>query len=297
MLATLDDVNRELNAQDFNTNAATVPYNETEIMRAIATASARIQGHAYINEYFEPVIETRYYDALYQSQGGPFTIKKMWLDRYMLSVDNFVIEGDSVADYYAGPKGDRAYNRLFRNNGYYFSLGVSDPYNAVEVTGTWARVKKPSEAWVDSLATNTGSLNATATEIDLDSDDPESVDAKYNAPRFSPGHLIRIESEFMRVNAVSPVSPFKLIVTRGVNGSTAAAHETEQSIYVWYPDTEIKQAARRWSALIYKRRNHHETKRVEGMAEITYPKDMPTDVWEILSKGGYAKMAGSIIAG
>jgi len=68
----------------------------------------------------------------------------------------------------------------------------------------------------------------------------------------SPGQTILVESEQMFIESIATTT---LTVIRGVNGTTAATHDTAKSIYIYQYPYDVWQAAMALSSAIYQNRN------------------------------------------
>ena len=103
--------------------------------------------------------------------------------------------------------------------------------------------------------------------------------------RFSPGQLLRTGDEFVYVKSIEVESEtHTLRCMRGVNGTIASPHEAGTPIHSWQPEPEIRRAATRWVALMYRRQGEFARTEVEGMSGTTWPKDMPEDVTPVLDR-------------
>ena len=99
---------------------------------------------------------------------------------------------------------------------------------------------------------------------------------------FSIGQLIRIESEYLAITAISTNA---LTVVRAIRGSTAASHVQTTAIDIWKPEPAIVRAASRWAAYISKRQGHFQTVTIDGLGGATqFPQDMPKEVENILNE-------------
>ena len=96
------------------------------------------------------------------------------------------------------------------------------PVNAIRITGIWGWHDRWSRAWRDSGDAIQGNpLPASATTLSVA--DADGADRDGISPRFQIGHLLRIESEYLRVTAMDSAGN-RLTVLRGVQGTRAAAH-------------------------------------------------------------------------
>lgn len=170
---------------------------------------------------FYPRVETRYFSPRYSDV--------LWVDD-LLSVSTLKTDTD----------GDRTYETTWLTTDYdlepYNADDKSQPYTSirltpqslryfplvrrgVEIAGTWGYFEITQES--GSLLNGAiGTTSATAITVD-DEDD------------FEVGHILKVDSEYMRVDAVgSATAANTLTVTRGVNGSTAATHIDDSVVYV-----------------------------------------------------------------
>jgi hypothetical protein len=124
------------------------------------------------------------------------------------------------------------------------------PVQAITVTGIWGWHDRPVEMWRgsgDTVQNNPLSSGATAITVS----DADGADAESETPRFQVGHLLKIESEYLRVLAVNTGTNV-LTVLRGVNGTSAASHALNTPISTYQPPADVQQLALRWASWLYK---------------------------------------------
>lgn len=127
---------------------------------------------------------------------------------------------------------------------------AQSPVQAVSISGIWGWHDRWSEAWRNSADTvQNNPLNSSATSLTVA--DADASDTHDETPRFQVGHLLKIESEYVRVLAVNTVSNV-LTVLRGVNGTTAAAHAQNTPIYSYQPPADVAAIALRWASILYR---------------------------------------------
>ena len=97
---------------------------------------------------------------------------------------------------------------------------------AVKITGVWGY----SYELESSTLTTNGALTAAGTSVTV------SASA---ASLIYPGDTIVVESEQMEVTAVSTVT---LTVVRGINGTTAATHDTGKTVYIRRYPRDVERA-------------------------------------------------------
>ena len=132
-------------------------------------------------------------------------------------------------------------------NGARFVYGDS-PVNAISISGIWGWHENWSQAWRDSLDTiQDDPLPASAANLNVaDADGPDRGGI---SPRFQVGHLLRIESEYMRVTAIDRARN-RLTILRGAQGTQAAAHPTGQRIETYDAGPAIRDLCARYAALL-----------------------------------------------
>ncbi|MEZ4667902.1 MAG: hypothetical protein R3E39_08310 [Anaerolineae bacterium] len=137
--------------------------------------------------------------------------------------------------------------RLTGSSAFIWSIS---PLQAVTVTGIWGWHDRPADMWRDSGDTvQNNPLSSSATTLTVT--DADWADGEGQSPRFQVGHLLKIDSEYLRVTAVN-TSTNILTVLRAVNGTTAASHTLNTPIYTYQPPAELNALALRWAAWLYK---------------------------------------------
>jgi hypothetical protein len=132
----------------------------------------------------------------------------------------------------------------------------------------------------DAVADAAG-INASVTSVTVS--DADGIAADLDTPRFQTGHLIRIESEYLDVQAVNTTTNI-LTVKRGVNGSTAAAHALNTQIDVFRPIDNIQMAALRLAVWRYRQKdvNSFDRTTILGTGIAITPAALPADVLSLL---------------
>lgn len=264
------------------------------LSRALDFVTARIDK--FTKKTFWPEIRTDYYDAR-----GPHLIDHRLLELTKMPYLSITSVTDGLGgtlaegtDFYPWPRGRSPITalRLLLNSGLSWTSYGTDWRDAIAVTGIAGYHENYTEAWIDSGDTiqDDGSISSSETLITCTDVDEE--DAYGQSPRFSPGNLIRLGTEFCEVLKVNP-STNTLTVRRGVNGSTKAAHNEGVTIEVWQPDLNIQRAALRWVGYLFQRRGAFEETSYDGIATVKFPPDAPGEVEEILNQ--YRKVRQSVI--
>jgi hypothetical protein len=129
-------------------------------------------------------------------------------------------------------------------------IWTQTPIQAVTVTGIWGWHDRWASAWRDSSDTvQNNPLGSSATSITVA--DADGADVTGETPRFQVGHLLKIETEYVRVLAVNTATNV-LSVLRGVNGTSTASHALNTPIYTFQPVPDIAAIALRHAAHLYR---------------------------------------------
>lgn len=274
---TLAQAKTELNASN--------TVDDNKLRRNIETVSRRIDNlMGYPRRpYFAPYIEQRGYtisNDRVSTLAGTFWLRDPLLAfsavlRQTTSVTSLVElynSGNGVAD-----------SLRFTSSSYSWYPTDNDLVRKVFVTGTWGWHSDYANAWeaVDALAAG---INASVTSITVA--DADGADLDGFTPRFSPGNLIQIGSEWMMVNAVDTATNI-LTVRRGVNGSTAASHLISAAVSTYHVDDRISRITARQAALLYARIGAFQVETLDGVGVVTYPQDLLAELRATLQDFAY----------
>ncbi len=125
-----------------------------------------------------------------------------------------------------------------------FASHTSDA--GVEVGGVWGYHPDANTMWADSgLSPETQVSSSTSILIVLTTTKPDGT------PIFSPGQLLKLNDEMMRVVAVDTSADF-LTVIRGVRGSTVGIHTNYPPILIFDVAADARQLCVRWAAWLYR---------------------------------------------
>lgn len=154
------------------------------------------------------------------------------------------------------------------------------------IVGIWGLHRDYTNAWqaVDTLAAAITTTSATTFTVA----DADGADSYGMTPRFSPGNLIKIDSEFMEVTAVN-TSTNVITVRRGVNGTTAATHLIATPVSTFQVEEPIRHAVARQAGLLYARRGAYSSVEITGMTEIRYPVDLLAELRGALAGFAYGR--------
>lgn len=295
--ATLAQIESDSKAVGKRASADAVQIGRDFALWAAGYVSERIDQ--LVEATFEPLLDTLYLDC--SEDTIDLRTNRLLLDKPLLSASVVSVFGTALtqwdgqpstraAAYYAlHPRGQTpAYELQGLRAGVWIQGASGDPSTdsqAIGVTGVWGyRKRYGSDAWRPSGDTLPSLLSSSATSITVSAVGGTQYDG--STPRFSPGQLLRLENEWLRVINVSAENN-TLTVMRGVRGSTAAAHNSTTPIEIYYPEPEIVRACLRWVGLLYNNRAVYETFRVSGgdagNFTVQTPQDAPEEVWRILS--------------
>ncbi|GAB4527840.1 MAG: hypothetical protein OHK0046_46020 [Anaerolineae bacterium] len=257
-------------------------FNLASLLDALDTAVTLIDGATH--QWFAPLIRTTYHTAARWKDGGEMNQQgRLWLRYPLLTLTSISIEGQTLDSerFVLLPRGDRHFDSvLFLHPQDVWQARTAE--DAIAISGVWTYRSDRNLGWIASG--DTVQANITAAQAQITVADVDGLDSLLAAPRFSPGVLIRMGEELAQVRSVDSLTN-TLHVTRGIRGSTAAAHMAGTQIDLWEPEPDISRAAARWATMIYRRRAAFETTTIEGLGQITtWPKHMPSDVAAILPR-------------
>lgn len=220
-LILLSELKGVVNAKWTDTDAA------ANVRRVIEAASAWLQMAC--DRRFDEYLATVVYDAVPIDAGDVNGFDLLLGQRDLRAVTSISLEGAAITSGYslrprnADALGINAY-RVIRLDPYGTQtwMGASDPWEAIEITGTWGY----GGTWVATGATLNGNITSGAATLTASSGAP-----------FEIAQTLKIDSEYLRVTDVSGTT---ITVTRGVNGSTAAAHTSTTAIYEWSAEALVK---------------------------------------------------------
>lgn len=203
-------------------NATSNATTSAALLARLIEASELVQRLA--GRRFDERIETRYYTARSVANDGHVLGMMLMLDDDLRAVTTLTNGDGQVLDnsiYTPLPRGLRtdgitAYSsiRLDAYGGTMWQAGGNDPVASISVLGTWGYGGR----WQNGGATLNGNLSDSATS------------AVYSGSGLEAGMTVKIDSEYLYISAVSGQT---LTLTRAVNGSTAAAHNTAAAITYW----------------------------------------------------------------
>lgn len=297
-------------------NAKFVNRDNTKLAQFCVQASRRLDTEC--RRHFYPLYATRYYDhpstqnidrlPRLTSRGGyrnyphNITLSDFYaagtsdilkLDEDLLEVVTFTTNNGNTtvaADEYFLETGDN-YNyppysqiRMDWSDGVVFSY-TGTPQRANAVSGYWGYHTQWGGAWV-SLGTLAGGVLSTDTSIELN-EDLEGVDENGFSPIFMPQQLLRINDEFLYSTKVDNEAQ-TVTVQRGVNGTTAAAHDADDIVKIFRYDPSIYEAIKVLAAYSYHRPSSvgqpSDRPVVTQSGVLLLPSQLPDDVKSIVNK-------------
>lgn len=243
------------------------------ILESIEDASARIVE--YFRVPFEPVIDTRYYNAEYRPVS--YNGRVLTLNMPLLSAASVTL-GDGTAlaptDYQLSPRDATPAGEIIITSDFYswYTVGLDGQRrNVIEIAGTWGMHQDYAHAWSSVTTLSAAIVSASATSVTV-----------VSGTAISPGALIRVDNEMMRVTGVATNT---LTVVRGENGSTAALHNNAGTVELYAWDRVITRACARLAAWLHFRRGAFENSQFDVATGTTtqYPLDMPHEVMNIIA--------------
>lgn len=211
------------------------------------------------------------------------------LDRFLLELSGGIsINGTTVANVVVYPDANSAPFTLLRltdacQSWYRAACDTSGAPLQASVPGIWGFSTDYANAWllVDALVVTAPATEITASATTFKVADVDGDDAYGMPVRISPGHLLKIDSEYLEVVATDATTQ-TVTVRRGVNGTTAATHLNAAPVYRWQVEEDVKRAVARQSGLMLARFGAYTTVEVQGMSEVRYPADWLQEVLAIM---------------
>lgn len=241
---TLDDYRYFNKPETWTTNTV----DDAVLERIIEAASRYIDKKS--RRIFYPLYGTRYYNVPEE--------RRLYLDEDLLELTTLTNGDDteiSASDYMllsrnAYPKW--AIKLLDTTDTAWEVDGDNNAEGVIEALGWWGFHDDYDRAWLADTTTN---------EVLTDSDLTITMTSATN---LQVGHILKIESEIVQVRSIS--SQNVTVIRRGDNGTTAAAHATGKTVYIWQPIADIKSACMEIVNSIYHRRSGQN---ITGIAEVT----------------------------
>lgn len=260
--------------------------NEAKLMGNLRAVSRRVDNVFNVRRpMFLPYKATRRFllDPMrINSALGTFRI-----DGHLLALTSVDVAGSTVTDVEGYPNADMPPFGSLQltdccSGGWYGYCSSSDRPRRATIDGIWGFHSDYANAWldVDTLQANINASVTTFTGDDVGADDV------YGQPsRISPGHLVKIDDEYMEVIRVE-AGTNAVTVVRGANGTTEASHTAGAAISRWEVEEPVKRAVARQAGLLYARFGAYTTMELQAMGEIRYPPDWLAEVLNTLQ--GYA---------
>lgn len=141
--------------------------------------------------------------------------------------------------------------------------------------GIWGYRRRGGQIW-KQVGTLHAGIDATVTDIAVDSLDTAPIPLNGENAILSAGHLIRIGSEYM----VKSYTPTGQTVERGVNGTTAMPHTALDPVYVFQVEEPIRRVAARQAGLLLARRGAYDIRNSNDVGTpISYPQDLLNELY------------------
>ncbi len=240
---------------------------------------------------FAPTIDTEYRNVVETIERGRIKGALLYLDTPLLSATTVTL-GDTTeltegTDFRLHPRGKTPAEALRMINTAISWTDRIDKTSDLSILGEWGWRPDYANAWVDSNDSVQGA-SLTTTQLTVTVTDADGKDTQGLIPRFSPGNMIRIDSEFMSVVSIASEV---LTVVRGIRGSTAATHANDAQIDVFKPDIAVVRAARRQAAFDLARTGKFTRVTFDGV-NITVAPDIIPEVQKIIEKTAFLVLGG-----
>ena len=268
---TLDFAKSEL-----DTSKTSKTLDDAQIFAYIEATSQRIDGllqpqrRLKKRPFFAPYIESRsakIRDWRVNSGDETFDLN-MWL----LELTTVLAGAQNVTSkIIAIPAGFAPFNQLQINTGNHetwYTLEDAPTIrrrtpNPLTITGKWGWNDDWANAWIaTSTVAAAGIVSPTQTTFDV---------AAAGGLLFSPGHMIKVDTEYMEITGISTDT---LTVIRGVNGSTAAIHAAAALVSILDIPDDIQRITARHASALYARRGSFEAQQLTQVGVVQYPQDL-----------------------
>ncbi|MHC5061990.1 MAG: hypothetical protein ACYTFK_13000 [Planctomycetota bacterium] len=286
MLSTVELVNREL--RKTKEDAAE---DEAAVLDAIDRLVRTMENDQRLKNSFVAEIGDRYYDAQWSEFNGPINsngVLELTPNSPLLSLTSLSFDDDDAPSDFTTvdsenilllPRGNVNKTQIKLLNSEQWPFDASNREGAIKVSGEWAWHDDPAKRWLDSNDSVQATMNSSTNSVVVN--DASGSDYWLDSPRFSPGQLVKIDSEYMSVRAVSTDNG-TLSVMRAQRGTTAAGHGTLTTIYNWSGAQAAQDFVTRAAALQYRRRGEFIDTKVEGITEIHWPTAQTMPEYRIL---------------
>lgn len=220
--------------------AVTETADDTRLLNALQAAATQIERAA----------GRRFCPRSAALQHNFISSLELLLDDDLLTLTSLTnADGSAISLTDVIPVPDEAPYGVLRLSGSSAFIWTLSPIQTITVTGIWGWHDRPAEMWRGADVVQNNPLTSAATTMTVT--DADGADAENEIPRFQVGHLLKIDSEYLRVLGVNTVSNI-LTVQRAVNGTAAASHNLNAVIYTYQPPGDVNQLALRWAAWLYK---------------------------------------------
>ncbi|MEI7987734.1 MAG: hypothetical protein WCI88_01745 [Chloroflexota bacterium] len=154
--------------------------------------------------------------------------------------------------------------------------------DAIKVKGLWGYHTSLEKAWIISGDTiQDTQLSISTSEISVS--DVNGITCDLISPRFQTGQVIQIDDEQLLIAGIDTDKNI-MSIKRATNGTNAAAHAIDTTIYIYRPMENIVMATIRLAAWRYKQKdvdsNDGRTILLSGAQII--PSGIPSDIMRIL---------------
>lgn len=272
---TLDQARSQLKAVSTSDDAL--------LLMLIRTVSSRIDKLLGSIDYFESSQGTRQYtirSTMVNSNAGLLYLPDMILSLTNVTLNGVVLAVPGTVSAYPIANAPATTLRI-KYLSWYSACSADYPEPLVAVDGVFGYHDDYARAWqnVDSLQSNINSSTTTITVANASGNDNFG-----ESPRFSAGQLLRVDNEYLRVVGVNRTSN-ALTVLRAQNGSTAAAHLQNASIFIWQVMSDVQHETARQVGMLYARRGAYEQISQNEIGVVsTYPQDLTRSLRHVITQ-------------
>lgn len=280
LYATLADAKAAMSA-----GASSSTTDDAIVLKNLRVVSRRIDAlldPIRKRPYFAPIIESRVFPLAPENINS--WERTFRFDAPLLALDGVTVGTEALTlntGVKAWPTLSSPAHQLLLVSAFDNWYGYCDDTQAppmVTIAGTWGYHSDWTHAWLD-VSTLSAGINASATAFTVANID--GADAYNRTPMISAGALVKIDDEYLEVVATD-IATNIATVKRGVNGTTAAAHDSGATVSVFQVQDDIRDIVARQAGAKYARRGAYENATITDLGAIQFPPDLLTELYGVL---------------
>ncbi|MGB1285114.1 MAG: hypothetical protein ACPG7F_01160 [Aggregatilineales bacterium] len=183
----------------------------------------------------------------------------------LFTLESVVLNGTTVSGatlYQVTPNRPATALQLPSGTTWHRYCNASSTPPTIRITGVWGYHEDYANAWENE---DTLQADITASATSLAVADVDGSDTWGETPRLSAGNLLKVNDEIMLVTATDTAAD-TAAVRRGMQGTTAAAHTSGDTVSVWQLDTALRLMVARQVAAQYAKQGGYTDMDISGGA-------------------------------